>query len=181
MAGSHLALLRGINVGKAKRVAMVDLRAIVADLGCREVRTLLNSGNIVFTAPRNAHKDLDGRIERAIATRLGVFARVTVLTAAELAAIVRDNPLLEIADNPSRLLVAILAKPADRSRLEPLAGEAWAPEAMALGARVSYLWCPDGILDSRVGKAVGRLLGDAVTTRNWTTILKLHDLAGGGG
>ena len=180
MAGSHLALLRGINVGQAKRVAMADLRALMADLGYGEVRTLLNSGNVVFTVPRTARGDVGTRIERAIASRLGVSTRVTVLTAAELATIARDNPLLKIADNPSRLLVSILSNPADRSRLKPLVRETWAPEAIALGRRAAYLWCPHGILESRVGAAVGRVLGDAGTARNWATILKLHDLAGGG-
>jgi uncharacterized protein (DUF1697 family) len=180
MAGSHLALLRGINVGKAKRVAMADLRALVADLGYLEVRTLLNSGNVIFTVPRTARGDPAGRIERAILSRLGVSTRVTVLTAAELAAIVRGNPLLKVANNPSRLLVSILSTPGDRARLEPLVRQAWAPDAMALGTRVCYLWCASGILESRLAEAVNRVLGDATTARNWATILKLHDLAGDG-
>jgi uncharacterized protein (DUF1697 family) len=177
MAGSHLALLRGINVGKAKRVAMADLRALVADLVYLEVRTSLNSGNVIFTVPRAARGDPAGRIERAIVSRLGVSTRVTVLTAAELAAIVRDNPLLGVAKHPSRLLVSVLANPADRARLKPLVRQAWVPEAVALGTRVCYLWCPSGILESRLAEAVNRVLGDATTARNWATILKLHELA----
>jgi uncharacterized protein (DUF1697 family) len=176
MARSHVALLRGINVGKAKRVAMADLRALVADLGYRDVRTLLNSGNVVFTAPRAARGDPAARIERAIAARLKLTSRVTVLEAAEVRATLRNNPLLDVADDPSRLMVTFLARPADRARLKPLAREDWKPEAFALGARVAYLWCPRGILESRVAAEIDRLLGDAITTRNWATVLKLDAL-----
>jgi uncharacterized protein (DUF1697 family) len=179
MGASHVALLRGINVGHAKRVAMADLRALVADLGYLEVRTLLNSGNVVFTVPRGARGDPAGRIEKAIAAELGVVSRVTVLTAAELAAIVRANPLRKVAHDPSRLLVTVLARPTDRARLVPLSKRSWAPEALALGARAAYLWCPPGLLKSPLGGAVGRELGDAATSRNWATITKLHALTSG--
>lgn len=175
-AGTHVALLRGINVGRAKRVAMADLRALVADLGYGGVRTLLNSGNVVFTAPGTDADEAAARIEEAIAARLGVSSRVTVLSAAEVAAVVAENPLLEVADNPSRLLVAVLTDPADRRRLEPLAEQDWTPEVLALGTRVAYLWLPEGMLAGRLSEAVGRALGDAVTTRNWSTVTKLRAL-----
>ena len=175
MAGTHVALLRGINVGKAKRVAMAELREIVGGLGYRDVRTLLNSGNVVFTVPgKTAGTDLAARIEQAIAAKLGVTSRVTVLTARELRGAIEGNPLLEIATDHSRLFVPILASPTDRTRLDPLTKTDWSPEVLALGTRVAYLWCPDGLLASRLPEAVGRALGDAVTTRNWATMLKLH-------
>ena len=177
MAVTYVALLRGINVGNAKRVAMADLRTLVGKLGYGDVRTLLNSGNIVFTGPSGPPGGVAARIEAALAKRLGVAARVTVLTAAEFAAAAAGNPLVELAPNPSRLLIAVLARPADRSRLIPLAKQDWAPEALAIGARVAYLWCPDGIIVSRVAKAVGRVLGDAVTMRNWATCTKLIELS----
>jgi uncharacterized protein (DUF1697 family) len=176
VAGRLVALLRGINVGRAKRVAMADLRALVTDLGYRDVRTLLNSGNVVFTGPRADPRDAASCIEKALPTRLGVPARVTVLSAAELAAAVAENPLLEVAADPTRLLIAFLSNPADRPKLEPLVKQDWAPEALAVGTRVAYLWCAEGILASRLSEAVNRALGDAVTTRNWATVLKLHAL-----
>lgn len=177
MAGKHVALLRGVNVGRAKRVAMADLRALVEDLGYRDVRTLLNSGNVVFTVPGVSRGDPAARIEKAITTRLGLSSKVTVLTAKELAAVVTDNPLRQVADNPSRLFVCFLSNPADQKALKPLVRQDWAPEIMAIGPRVVYLWCPEGMLASRLPEAVGRALGDAVTTRNWATVMKLHVLA----
>lgn len=177
-ARTHLALLRGINVGRAKRVAMADLRTLVSELGYGDVRTLLNSGNVVFTSTTgHTPAATAARIEQALATRLGVSARVTVLTARELATAVSENPLLDAADNPSRLLVAVLAGPKDLQPLKPLAKQRWAPEALALGTRVAYLWCPDGILASPLNAAVTRALGDSVTARNWATMVKLHGLA----
>lgn len=185
MASTHIALLRGINVGRAKRVAMADLRALVEGLGYTNVRTLLNSGNIVFTSsaqtPKKPPKDASSAIERALMAKTGVSAKVTVLTAAELDAVVTGNPLLRIADDPSRLLVAVLNSPKDRPRLEALAKEPWTPDALALGPRVAYLWCAGGILESRLAKALDRLLGDAVTSRNWATVMKLKALAEAGG
>jgi uncharacterized protein (DUF1697 family) len=173
--GTHVALIRGINVGTAKRVAMADLRKLVEELGYRDVRTVLNSGNVVFAGP--ARGDPAARIEKTLVDRLGVAARVTVLTAAEMAAVVAKNPLLEIADNPSRLLVAVLRDPADRKKLQPLTKQDWSPEALAVGQRVAYLWCADGILASKLAEAVNRALGDGVTARNWATVQKLHALA----
>lgn len=178
MSATQIALIRGINVGRAKRVGMADLRALVTDLGYGDVRTLLNSGNVIFTNPEGTPDDAAARIEEALTARLGVSARVIVITAGELAEVVAGNPLVGVADDPSRLLVAVLSDPADRRKLEPLMEREWAEESLALGARAAYLWCPDGILASRLAEAVGRALGDGVTTRNWATVLKLHALAG---
>lgn len=177
MPTTHIALLRGINVGKAKRVAMAELREVVEDLGHTDVKTLLNSGNIVFTSSRGQPRAIASQIEKGIVTTLGVSARVTVLTATELAAIVKVNSLLKIADDPSRLIVAVLNEAGDQAKLEPLVRQDWGKEALALGPRVAYLWCPDGVLDSKVFEPVNRLLGDGVTCRNWATVLKLHALA----
>ncbi len=172
----YVAFLRGINVGRAKRVAMADLRALIEGLGYGNVRTLLNSGNVVFGAPAAAAGKVAVQIEKALAKTLGISARVTTLTDLELAGIVAENPILAIAIDHSRLLVAVLSDPADRARLEPLLEQDWAPDTLALGKRVAYLWCAGGILESRLLKAVERELGGAVTSRNWATIVKLHAL-----
>jgi len=172
----HVALLRGINVGRAKRIAMADLRALVESLGYGDVKTLLNSGNVVFTAPSGSARDAAARIEAAIMERLGVRSRVTVVTGAELDVAVRENPIADVGDDPSRLLVAFLSDPADRVRLAPVQQQTWDEETFAVGTRVAYMWCPAGVLASRLPEAVGKALGDAVTTRNWATVLKLHAL-----
>ena len=172
----HVALIRGINVGKAKRVAMADLRALVDTLGYSDARTLLNSGNVVFEAGREAPRAVAARIEAGMAAKLGVSARVTVLTDAEFATVVEENPLDGVADNPSRLLVAFLSEPKHRVRLQPLARQSWKPEALGLGSRAAYVWCPAGMIESPLTQAVGRVLGEATTTRNWATVTKIRAL-----
>jgi uncharacterized protein (DUF1697 family) len=173
----QIALLRGINVGRAKRIAMADLRKLLTDMGFANVRTLLNSGNVVFDCNSKEASQSATRIEEGLVMRLGVPARVTVLDAEQLDGVVEDNTLCEMADDHSRLLVAVLNNPADRAKLEPLAHQEWQPEAFALGRWAAYIWCADGILASRAAAAMGKAVGDAVTTRNWTTINKLHALA----
>jgi uncharacterized protein (DUF1697 family) len=177
MANRQIALLRGINVGRAKRVAMADLRAMMEDLGFRDVKTLLNSGNVVYTAGRDDPRKVGTRIEKALAAAVGVSSRVTVLTADELDEVVRGNPLSRTATDPSRLLVAFFSEPSARTQLAPLVRRRWKPEALATGTRAAYLWCASGILESRVLEAVARTVGSAMTTRNWTTVMKLHALA----
>ena len=177
----HVALLRGINVGRAKRVAMADLRALVAALGYADVRTLLASGNVVFGAPHGAGAAAATAIEQALAARLGVRSRVTVLDAAALATIVADNPMTDAANaQPSRFLVAVLADDPVRlaAPLAALRAGDWGRERFVVGSRAAYLSCPDGISAGRLAEAVMHALGDAATTRNWATLLKLHALAG---
>jgi uncharacterized protein (DUF1697 family) len=177
MPATHVALLRGINVGKAKRVAMADLRALMSALGHRDVRTLLNSGNVVFSAAGKAPAaEMAEQIERAIEKRLRLTSKVTVLTASELRDAIEQNPILNLVTEPSRHLVAVLASAAHRKHLDPLTKTDWSPEAFAVGRRVAYLWCPEGFLASRLQVALGRALDDAVTTRNWSTMLKLRTM-----
>ncbi len=171
-----VALLRGINVGKAKRVAMADLRTMVASCGYGDVVTLLNSGNVVFTGGGTAGAAAT-RIADELAQTLGVTANVMVVTAKDLGAIVDANPLTRIATDPSRLLVAFCGRRADLAHYAPLAAQDWTPEALAVGPLAAYMWCAGGILASRLAEAAGRALGDRVTTRNWSTVMKLHALA----
>ena len=180
MAKKLVALLRGVNnIGSAKRIAMADLRALVEGLGFRDVRTLLNSGNIVFSVPNDRRGDVAARIEKALVSRFGVNPRVTVLTASEVAAAVRGNPFADVADNPSRLLVMVLRTPSDQGRLKPLLKKRWGPEALALGKHVAYLWCANGVGKSKLWVEVDRALEQSGTARNISTMTKLLALVEG--
>ena len=176
----YVALLRGINVGRGNRVSMADLRDLFAELGCSGVSTLLNSGNVIFTAPGTGPAEMASRIEAALAARLGLSVRVIVVSAAELATAFNENPLLGAASDPSRLFVSFLGPSADRRLLEPLLQQDWSPEILALGGRVAYMWCPAGSIESRLAPAAAKVLGETVTTRNWATVLKLHTLLNSG-
>ena len=172
----HAALLRGINVGRAKRVAMADLRVLVERLGYTEVRTLLNSGNVVFTATPALARGAAAEIEAALSADLGVSARVAVVSAAALDRIVAENALAGRATDHARLFAAVLMEDADRAILEPLADKDWGREAFAIGSRAAYLWCPDGASDSPLTVSFARVTKDSATTRNWATVLKLQAL-----
>lgn len=178
---THVALLRGINVGTAKRVAMADLRALFEELGYGDVRTLLNSGNVVFSAGKADVREAAARIEKGLRQKLGVSARVIALSASELDAVVRRNPLLKLADNPSRLLVGIAENAEDLSRLGPVVEKDWGKEKLAPGtagaARAVYMWVPEGVIASKLSAAVNKALGEGATFRNWATMLKLNEMA----
>jgi len=172
----RVALLRGLNVGAANRIAMADLRRIFERLGHSDVRTLLNSGNVVFTAADRAARDDAKQIEEAILDRHRIKTRVVVLTGSELIAAVRENPLASVANDPSRLLLMAFSGPKELAQVRPLLKERWAPEALALGTRVAYLWCADGVRDSHVWTMVSRAVRDAGTARNLATMMKLAAL-----
>ena len=173
-AERHVALLRGINVGRAKRVAMGDLRALFAALGHAKVRTLLNSGNVVFDASSGTPAALAARIKAALQAELQVEAEVIVKSGREFDAIVRGNPLLDAAADPSRLLVVFTQRPAALSALAELSATDWRPEALAIGRQAAYLWCPAGIIECKLAQAMTRALGERATTRNWATVDKLQ-------
>ena len=176
-----VALLRGINVGRAKRIAMADLRALVGALGFANARTLLNSGNVVFQAPRPNVGKIATTIEAAIAKRFGFPVPIVVLTAVDLTAIVSENPLRHAARDPSRFHVAFVATAATLTQARALLAQQWAPDALAVGKRAAYLWCAEGTIKSELMGAFARLAGDAYTARNWATVLKLQAAAGAAG
>jgi len=181
---AFVALLRGVNVGGAKRVPMADWRALMTGLGYTRVATLLNSGNAAFHAPggAGAAKKHAKAIAAALATQLAVDVPVIVKSAAELAAIVEGNTLAAAAAgepgfDPSRLLVAFAPDAAALATLAPVADLVRPPERFLLGPHAAYLHCAGGILQSRAGEALLGKAGRAATTRNWATTLKLKALA----
>ena len=159
------------------------LRTLFEELGFTGVRTVLNSGNVVFGSPALTPAASAKVIEDALVERTGVVSRVTVLSAHELAMVVAGNRLVELSTDHARLVTFIVSgdEPGEAGgglleRLAPLATQDWAPGALAIGKRAAYVWCPSGVLDSTAAAAVGKLLGDATTARNWNTLCKLHAL-----
>jgi uncharacterized protein (DUF1697 family) len=177
-AGTQVvALLRGINVGRHKRVGMADLRALLEDAGYRDVRTHLQSGNVVATAPIAAAK-VAPAMGDLIAARLGLTVDVVVRTARELAAIVAADPLGKAAADGSKHLVVFLSAAPDPDAVARLEAEDFAPEQFAVRGREAYAWCPDGIRDSRLVKALtDRGLAPIATARNWNTVTRVLEIA----
>jgi len=174
---TFVALLRGINVGKAKRVSMAELRDLMTELGYSDVATLLNSGNAVFRAAKGAPVKHAAQIAHAVATSLKVEVPVIVKSARDLAAIVSENPLAEKAHDHSRLLVVFVQNKKALSGLESIGPLVVPPEQFAVGENAAYLNCVNGILESKAAEALLGRAGKTATTRNWATVLKLQALA----
>jgi uncharacterized protein (DUF1697 family) len=173
----YVVLLRGINLGKARRVTMADLRALLSDVGYTDVRTVLNSGNVVVTGAEAPVAEHAARIEGAIAERLGMTVPTVVLTAGELHTIIEGHPFADIADNGSRMMAYVYMAPVDPALVEGHEVIPEDPDRARLGTRAAYHWCPDGLMAAPdVGGSLAKQLGVGVTARNWNTITKLAAL-----
>jgi uncharacterized protein (DUF1697 family) len=184
---THVALLRGINLGGRNKVAMADLRALVAGLGHADVSTYIQSGNVLFTAPADAEPGETARaITEAVAVTLGVTAPVVVVTREELAQILADNPFPDEPD-PRRVHAVVLSEPPwpelavklDAARAKSAAAGG-TDEVLAVG-RTLYLHTPDGYGRSVLAEALLRVVsspksGATGTARNWATMTKLLEL-----
>lgn len=174
---TFIALLRGVNIGKGRRVPMATWRTELERLGHTGVQTLLNSGNAVFHAPRGKAPAHAAAIAQSLRTALGLEVPTLVKSLPELAAIVAECPFTDAAIDPSRLLVAYAPDDQVLAGLAGVADIVQPPEAFVVGPHAAYLHCPDGILQSRAGEALLGKIGRAATTRNWATTLKLFALA----
>lgn len=173
----YAVLLRGINVGRAKRVAMADLRALLEDLGYTGVRTHLNSGNVVLTGHEADPAEHAARIEAAIRDRLGMEVRCVVLTGDELRTIVDGHPFAGVADNGSRMMAYVYMSPVDPEAAAGHPAVPQDPEHARVGDRALYHWCPDGLMAAPdLGPYIREHLRTEVTARNWNTITKLAEL-----
>jgi uncharacterized protein (DUF1697 family) len=173
---TFVALLRGVNVGKAKRVPMAELRALLSGLGYTGVATLLNSGNAVFHAPRGTPAKHSADIAAAISARLNVEVAVIVKSASELAAIISENPIKAAAEEHRRFLVAFVQDARALSSLAAIESLVVTPERFAVGKNAGYLLCATGILESKAWEALLGKAGKSTTTRNWATVLRLQAL-----
>jgi uncharacterized protein (DUF1697 family) len=176
----QIALLRAVNVGGRGAVAMADLRDFIAALGFNDARSLLQSGNLVFDAGRQAGPALERLLEREAAKRLELRADFFVRSGEELEAIVGKNPFRkEARDDPGHLVVMFLKEAADAKAVEALHAAIKGREVIRAAGRHLYIVYPDGIGRSRLTNAViEEKLGTRGTGRNWNTVVKLAGLAG---
>jgi uncharacterized protein (DUF1697 family) len=175
---SQIALLRGINVGSHNRIAMADLRGLLAELGYPDARTLVQSGNIVLSAEL-APAELAAELERAIAGKFGVQTPVVVRTREELAAVVALDPLGAVAQEHKLYQVSFLSAEPDREAVAKIEQNDFAPERFVHVGREIYAWHPGGIHNSRLARTLSdKRLGVIATARNWKTTTKLLEMAG---
>jgi len=175
---TYVALLRGINLGAKRRVAMADLRSLLEGLGYDDVRTHLQSGNAVFRTGTRSAAAVRRAVEDGIADELGMSADVVVRTAAQLAKVVAADPFAGTATDPARYLVTFLDKAPAKAWLAEVSDIDHEPEQFVVRGTEIYLWLPKGVHASRLARLVGdKKLGGTATTRNWNVVTKLAELA----
>jgi uncharacterized protein (DUF1697 family) len=175
----YAAFLRGVNLAGKRKLAMADLRAMLAAIGYTEGQSLLNSGNVVFRCRARSSAEVERTLEREIETRLGLPTHVHVRTAAELASVLAENPFpAEAKQDPSHLLVLFLKEAPGAQGLAALRAAIPGRERVGVHGRHAYLVYPDGIGRSRLTNALlDKHLGGGGTARNWNTVVKLAAMA----
>ena len=179
MTGTHVALLRGINVGGRNKLPMRELAAIFADAGCTDVTTYIQSGNVIFRAPSRLATRIPKLITDSIAERLALRVPVVTRSAAEFEAVVAGNPYLGIETDFTKLHVAFLADHPTSAALDALDPDRSPGDAYQVQGSEIYLHLPNGAARTKLTNAYfDAKLGTTSTARNWKTVLKLHDLLG---
>ncbi len=174
-----VALLRGVNVGGKNRLPMIDLRTLLEDLGCRQVRTLIQSGNAVFAAAADRGELLPGQIADGLAERFGFAVPVVLRSAAELTAVLARNPFIAAGRDPATLHVAFLAVRPCAAAVAALDPDRSPPDEFRIDGREVFLHLPNGVARSKLTNAwLERGLGTTSTVRNWTTVGALAAIAG---
>jgi uncharacterized protein (DUF1697 family) len=174
----QILLLRGVNVGGRNRVAMAELSRLLEARGMRDVRTYLQSGNVVVLSDSPAG-ELVEVCRRALAHGFGLDVDVLVRSRDELAAVIARNPLALVALEPKRYLVSFLREQLDAHTLSELQALAAGGEQLVASGRELYAWLPGGVARSRLWAALASPeLPTPATARNWSTVTKLLAIAG---
>lgn len=171
-----VVLVRGINVGGRSKLAMADLRAIAEGCGFEQVRTYIQSGNLVCTTSESSSAAVAATLEKALATATELQPAVMARTLDEWAAAVDGNPFLQRGEDPAHLHVTFLGT-GEKASLGDLDVAAYAPEEAAVVGAQLYLFLPTGMGRSKLAGDLARRKGPAGTTRNWRTTLKLLEMA----
>lgn len=178
--GTHVALLRGINVGGKNKLPMRELTAIFTALGASDVRTYIQSGNVVFSAPARLVGTFATRVTEAIAREHGLTVPVVLRTASELSKIAAAHPMEREATDPKHLHVAFLAEAPTRAALAQLQPDRSPPDRFVVRGRDIFLFFPNGVARTKLTNAwFDRTLGTTSTVRNWRTVGELVAMATG--
>lgn len=176
---THVALLRGINLGGKNTVPMADLRAWVEAAGGEAVRTYVQSGNVLFDASLADAPGIATAITGQIKERLGHSVPVVLLTAVELRQIARSNPYLAEGAPENELHVMLLSAAPAPERVAKLDPDRSPPDRFTVAGRAVYHHAPNGVARSKLTNAyLDRVLGVTSTARNWRTVGKLLALCG---
>lgn len=177
---TYIALLRGVNVGGANKLPMKDLRAFLADAGFAQVQTYIQSGNVVVEADSTDAGAVAQAISEAIRTGAGLDIPATVRSAAQLRAVIENNPFLERGCEPKALHVGFLASTPAPEAVTQLDPDRSPPDEFAIAGDTIYLHCPNGMARTKLTNAwFDSRLSAMSTMRNWNTVRKLLAMARG--
>ena len=175
---AYVAFLRAVNVGGANKVSMNALRTLVEKLGCGDVRTYIQSGNVVFTvSPKKTTASLEREMSRAIERSLGLTIDVMVRDAAALKRVVTSNPFS--GRDLSMVHIGFMASKPSASAVKALDAGRFAPEEVVVRGSEVYFFLPNGMGRARVPTIALKQLQVPTTVRNWTSVSRLLELAGG--
>ena len=179
-SAAYVALLRGINVGGKNMLPMRELAALFTAAGCRDVKTYIQSGNVVYKASPEVAGTLPGVITEAILQRFGLRVPVVTRTAAALQAVVAGNSFLAAGGDPETLFVAFLADAPAVERVAQLDPQRSPPDQFVVLGKEIYLCFPHGVGRTKLSNAYfdGKL-ATVSTVRNWRTVLRLVELSAG--
>lgn len=175
---TYFAFLRAINVAGTGKVAMADLRQMMADIGLKNGKTVLNSGNLVFESEGKSPTELEAMLKQETEKRLGLRTEFFVRTGDEIEAIIERNPYQkEAVDDPGHLLVLFASNPTTKECEANLRSIIKGREYFQCEGNNFYFVYPDNIGESKLTiKIIEKQLGANVTGRNWNTVLKMHAL-----
>ena len=174
---TYIALFRGINVGGSHMLPMKELKLVLEDNGCLDVRTYIQSGNAIFRSGKSDVERLAKRVSDAVAKSHGFAPRVLVLTRSQLEDAAAGNPFREANENPKSLHLFFLSEPPKKPDLKGLETLKTKTERFKLKGSVFYLHTPDGFGTSKLAVRAERVLGVAATARNWRTVTTLLEMA----
>ncbi len=171
---TYLALLRGINVGGKNQIPMKELVQLFVDIGCGDVRSYIQSGNIVFRADPPLAETIPARVTAAIAERFGCEVPVLLRTAEQIGDVIRNNPFLQTGAPEDALHVLFLAGPPEPGHVATLDPGRSRPDQFTVRGSEIYLWLPNGVARSKLTNGYfDSKLATISTGRNWRTVLKL--------
>lgn len=178
--GVYLALLRGINVGGKNKLPMKELVPLFEEAGCNDVRTYIQSGNVIFSAKKTVAQQIPTLVSDSVQSHFELNVPVVIRDAAAFQSIINDNPFLKAGVDIAQLHVSFLANKPTAKKIAQLDPHRSSPDEFVVTGKEIYLRCPNGVARTKLTNAYfDTKLETTSTMRNWKTVVKLDEMMGG--